>query len=97
MSDNNYMEGFNPKEYFNGKCPYTDKPCDSFKCDTCEVEAEERKQTGRYFESIKVECDKNGKPYYSIMYVENGERFNGYGTYKIDVLSRYIRDYFIYG
>jgi len=59
--------------------------------------AEEHKQTGRYFESIKVECDKNGKPYYSILYVENGERFNGYGTYDIDVLSRYIRDYFIYG
>ena len=31
------------KEYFKGKCPYTDKPCDYFNCDTCEVEANERK------------------------------------------------------
>ena len=32
----------NPKEHFEGKCPYTNNPCDSFKCDTCPVEAEER-------------------------------------------------------
>ena len=35
-----------------------------------------------------------GKPYYSIHYRENGEEFVGYGTYKIEVLSRYLRDYF---
>ena len=36
-----------------------------------------------------------GKPYYSIHYRENGEEFVGYGTYKIEVLSRYLQDYFI--
>lgn len=30
-------------EFFNGKCPYTDKPCYEWECDTCEVEAEEKK------------------------------------------------------
>lgn len=36
-----------------------------------------------------------GKPYFSIMYEENGETFVGFGTYKIEVLSSYLRDYFI--
>ena len=36
-----------------------------------------------------------GKPYYSIQYTENGEGFVGYGTFNPDVLSRYLRDYFI--
>lgn len=35
-----------------------------------------------------------GKPYFSIMFEENGETVVGFGTYKIDVLSRYLRDYF---
>ena len=35
-----------------------------------------------------------GKPYYSIHYRENGEEFVGYGTYKIEVLSDYLRVYF---
>ena len=30
-------------EFFDGKCPYTDKPCYEWECDTCEVEAEEKK------------------------------------------------------
>jgi hypothetical protein len=36
-----------------------------------------------------------GKPYYSIHYKENGEDFVGFGTYKPEVLSRYLRDYFM--
>lgn len=28
---------------FDGKCPYTDEPCDSWDCENCEVEAEEDK------------------------------------------------------
>lgn len=31
------------KERFDGKCPYTDKPCDDWDCANCEVNAEERK------------------------------------------------------
>lgn len=56
----------------------------------------------RQFEEIVVEYpnitdeEHKGKPYYSIKYIENGEdKIIGFGTYKIEVLSRYIRDYFI--
>lgn len=35
-----------------------------------------------------------GKPYYSIHYRENGENFVGYGTYKIEVLSRWLKEDF---
>lgn len=38
-----------------------------------------------------------GKPYYSIHYKENGEDFAGFGTYNPEVLSRYLRDYFMKG
>ncbi len=31
------------REYFHGRCPYTDKPCDNFDCPNCEVEKEEEK------------------------------------------------------
>lgn len=30
-------------EFFDGKCPYTDNPCYEWECDTCEIEAEEKK------------------------------------------------------
>ena len=36
------VKGCTPKEYFKGKCPYTDYPCDHFNCETCPVEQEER-------------------------------------------------------
>lgn len=36
-----------------------------------------------------------GKPYYSIKYIEGGECFVGFGTYKPEVLSQYLRDYFM--
>lgn len=35
------------------------------------------------------------KPYFSIRYEENGELFEGFGTYKPEVLSEYIREYFM--
>lgn len=31
------------KKYFKGKCPYTDKKCEDWRCQDCEVEAAERK------------------------------------------------------
>ena len=58
----------------------------------------------RKFEEIVVEyppaelCtypEYRGKPYFSIKYEENGEHFIGFGTYKPEVLSRYLREYFI--
>lgn len=36
-----------------------------------------------------------GKPYFSIRYEENGEKFEGFGTYNPEVLSEYIREYFM--
>ena len=36
-----------------------------------------------------------GKPYYSIKYIENGEKYVGYGTYNPDVLSKYLKEYFM--
>ncbi len=39
--------------------------------------------------------EHKGKPYFSIRYKENGEGFIGYGTYNPEVLSRYLRDYFM--
>jgi len=30
------------KTFFNGKCPYTDKPCEDWNCNECKVEQEER-------------------------------------------------------
>ena len=36
-----------------------------------------------------------GKPYYSIKYIENGETHVGYSTYNPEVLSRYLKEYFI--
>ena len=38
-----------------------------------------------------------GKPYYSIHYKQNGEEFVGFGTYKPEVLSRYLKEYFMKG
>ena len=29
-------------EFFDGKCPYTGKPCYEWECDTCEVEVREK-------------------------------------------------------
>ena len=31
------------EEFFEGKCPYTGKLCYFWECDTCEIEAEEKK------------------------------------------------------
>lgn len=59
---------------------------------------------GKNFEEIVVEyppselCtypEHRGKPYFSIKYEENGEHFIGFGTYKPEVLSSYLREYFI--
>lgn len=35
------------------------------------------------------------KPYFSIRYEENGELFEGFGTYKPEVLSEYLKEYFL--
>ena len=59
---------------------------------------------GRKFEEIVVKyppadlctyTEYIGKPYFSIKYEENGEHIIGFGTYKPEVLSMYLREYFI--
>lgn len=54
--------------------------------------------------SAQPECDKkfvmlkvidlNGRPYYSIIYLENGNEFEGYSSYDLKVISEYIKRYF---
>ena len=36
-----------------------------------------------------------GKPYYSIKYIENGEEYVGYSTYSLQVMSRFLKKYFM--
>lgn len=59
-------------------------------------------QRGRIFQEIVVEYpsyyiypEYKGKPYFSIKYTENGQEFIGYGTYKPEVLSEYLKEYFM--
>lgn len=63
---------------------------------------EPKRKKGRKFLEIVVNYPKictypeyEGKPYYSIKYEENGDTFVGYSTYKPEVLSQYLREYFI--
>lgn len=35
-----------------------------------------------------------GKPYYSILYAEDNQLIVGFGTYKVEVLLRYLKEYF---
>ena len=64
----------------------------------------QRKTQNRRFEEIVVTypnpdlCsypEYKGKPYFSIKYEENEEHYIGYGTYNPEVLSQYIKEYFI--
>ena len=62
----------------------------------------ERTESDRKFLEIIAEYPKictypeyKSKPYYSIKYEENGETIVGFGTYKPEVLSQYLREYFI--
>lgn len=50
-----------------------------------------------YFPTTCCYPEYVNKPYFSIVYEENGERFVGYGTYNPAVLSRYLKTYFIEG
>ena len=59
-------------------------------------------QHERIFQEIVVEYPSNstypeyeGKPYFSIKYVEDGRGYIGYGTYNPEVLSEYMKEYFI--
>lgn len=61
----------------------------------------ERKNGKKFIEIVVthlVTCpypEYKGKPYFSIRYEENGEQFEGFGTYNPEVLAQYIREYFM--
>lgn len=58
--------------------------------------AQPEQQHGRVFKGIVVEYPEyKGKPYFSIKYTENGQEFIGYSTYKLEVLSEYLKEYFM--
>ena len=64
--------------------------------------AESKQRNAKVFQGIVVEYpsiwiypEYEGKPYFSIKYTENGQEFIGYGTYKPEVLSKYLKEYFI--
>lgn len=68
------------------------------------IRALKNEQTDRKFEKIVVDyppaelCvypEYKGKPYFLIKYEENGKHIIGFGTYKPEVLSEYLREYFI--
>ena len=47
------------------------------------------------YPSISTYPEHEGKPYFSIKYTENGQGFIGYGTYNPEVLSGYLKKYFM--
>ena len=64
--------------------------------------SEETEKHERIFQEIVVEYpsistypEHEGKPYFSIKYVEDGRGYIGYGTYNPEVLSEYMKEYFI--
>jgi len=64
--------------------------------------AQSEQQHGRVFKGIFVRYPEyciypeyKGKPYFSIKYTENGQEFIGYSTYKLEVLSEYLKEYFM--
>lgn len=47
------------------------------------------------YPSISTYKEFDGKPYFSIKYIEKETVYIGFGTYKPEVLSEYIREYFM--
>lgn len=62
------------------------------------VETKEIEKHERIFQEIVVEYlsyNSKEKPYFAIKYMENGQEFIGFGTYKPEVLSEYLKEYFM--
>ena len=94
------------KNDFKGYINALDMPKDDYKGIMEYIDelpsAQPEKQHGRIFQEIVVEYpsyntypEYNGKPYFSIKYTENGQEFIGYGTYKPETLSEYLKEYFM--
>ena len=75
---------------------------DDPKFEDASLYANPEQRHGRIFQGIDVEYPSistypecEGKPYFSIKYTEDGQDFIGYGTYKPEVLSEYLIEYFM--
>ena len=82
------------------ECEYWDS--ESSFCALHRSSAQPGQRNARVFQGIIVEYpsisaypEYEGKPYFSIKYTENGQEFIGYGTYKPEVLSEYLKEYFM--
>ena len=84
-------------------CPYLSddevkQPCIQAPCERPKGEYEFIEILAQYVpDDICIYPEYKGKPYYSIHFKQKGEEFVGFGTYKPEVLSRYLKEYFIKG
>ena len=64
--------------------------------DTCEaIDRVASAQPERKTKFVKLTVrDSNGRPFYSIIYLEDGNEFEGYSSYSLDVISDYLKRYF---
>ena len=44
-------------EFFDGKCPYTGRPCYEWECNSCEVDSQEKKDMEDLDNSDKAETE----------------------------------------
>lgn len=72
---------------------YYDETQDAIKI-ALKVLNQPKQKNDQKFIEIVAECPPI-RPYFSIRYEENGETFEGFGTYSPAVLSDYIREHFI--
>ena len=56
-----------------------------------DAKAEQKRK--KFIDIITEYPVQGGKPYFSIRYEENGEIFEGFGTYKPEVLAEYIHEF----
>ena len=46
------------RDFFNGKCPYTRKPCEDWHCEWCDVEQKEREMMDAFDDDDEREADE---------------------------------------
>lgn len=62
-------------------------------CDEYTVLPSAQPECDKEFVMLKV-IDLNGRPYYSIIYLEDGREYEGYSSYDLMVISEYLKRYF---
>ena len=64
-------------EFFDGKCPYTGKPCYEWECNTCEVEEQEKKNMEELDKAKSEEHDHMTVDELVELFTERGRKRNG--------------------